>query len=520
MFSNSKAGRGARLSLRSPQVRLVAGTVVAALAVSSFAFSGTTSGAATLPNSQAVGRFLDGSLGTNPVQTIADVKDARAVSPGATSVQNPLDVKLLNALDLPLTGALQLSNGHPLLGITLGAVNQVAQAHPDGYSYGASGAVANDGGVSAGATQPSYPANATINLSASGIAGNAAAAGDILGGVSVNVGAVSALASTPVGVAQGSSTKYQIAGLTVNAGSPLLGKVLSPLLKSVSGLLAKLASIPALPTGCSISVPALSQPISLEGGGIILDPSTGGLTIDLEALLKTAGLDLNKLPANTDLLQNVITYLTSPDGLKTGLDNVLFNDLLTPLNTGFQGCITALNNIPVLGAVLSKLLTTLTKQLPTLQKLVDTVALSLGKALGSAPLAKIVSLLEKLVDIGVNVQPNGAKGTYTDQLKATPNQNTPVVPGQTVVRAIEVNLLGNAINLALANAAAGPSNPAAVVTTPPASSPPASNIPTGVPAGFGTKGGTPALPLILLIVGLLVAGGGVTAQRLRFRRNH
>ena len=84
MFSGSKAGRGARLSLRSPQVRVVAGTVVAAVAVSSFAFSGTNAGAATLPNAQSVGRFLDGSLaGTTPIQSIADVKDARAVSPGA-----------------------------------------------------------------------------------------------------------------------------------------------------------------------------------------------------------------------------------------------------------------------------------------------------------------------------------------------------------------------------------------------------------------------------------------------------
>ena len=31
MFSSSKAGRGARLSLRSPQVRVVAGAVVAAV---------------------------------------------------------------------------------------------------------------------------------------------------------------------------------------------------------------------------------------------------------------------------------------------------------------------------------------------------------------------------------------------------------------------------------------------------------------------------------------------------------
>lgn len=50
----------------------------------------------------------------------------------------------MGAVTLPLTGALQLPGGGVF---TLGAVNQVAVARTSGASYGASGAVANSGGV-------------------------------------------------------------------------------------------------------------------------------------------------------------------------------------------------------------------------------------------------------------------------------------------------------------------------------------------------------------------------------------
>ncbi|MEP7177693.1 MAG: hypothetical protein ABI775_01250, partial [Pseudonocardiales bacterium] len=41
------------------------------------------------------------------------------------------------------------------------------------------------------------------------------------------------------------------------------------------------------------------------------------------------------------------------------------------------------------------------------------------------------------------------------------------------------------------------------------------NIPTGVPAGFAKPAGSLDLPLILLIVGLLLASGGAVTWRLR-----
>jgi hypothetical protein len=44
-------------------------------------------------------------------------------------------------------------------------------------------------------------------------------------------------------------------------------------------------------------------------------------------------------------------------------------------------------------------------------------------------------------------------------------------------------------------------------------------VPTGVPAGAGTQGGSPVLPLTLLLLGLMFAGGGAVAYRYRGRLN-
>ncbi|WP_338184904.1 choice-of-anchor G family protein [Jatrophihabitans sp.] len=497
----------------------MAGTVVAAVAVTSFAFNGTGAGAATTPNSQSVGRFVDGSVGGSPLESLLDIKDARAVNPGSVSDQNPLDVKLFNALDIPLTHALQLPK---LAGINLGAANQVAVAKSDGYSYGASGAVANSGGVSVGGNNSAYPADASIDLTPTGIAGNAASGLDALGGVTVKLGAVSALASTPVGVDKGSSTNYQIAGLKIVAGSPLLGSLLKPLTSALGGLLGSLggaAGLPGLPSSCLLSSVPDTSTLTLDKGAIVIDVANASLTIDLEKLLAGLKLNLNKLKPNTDLIQLLVKYIADPNGLAKGIEDTI-NDLLGPLETQFTDCTTALGP---LGGLLSTLLTTLTGLQATLESTVTTLLSTLTSAVGADPLKPLADILTQLVDIGVNVQPNGPKGDYTDALKATPAQDTSVVAGQTVVRAIEVNVLGKkTLNLALANAAAGPSNPQAAppTSTTTITAPPSTAIPTGVPAGLGTKGGSPATPLILLLVGLLAAGGGVTAHRLRGRRSH
>lgn len=145
---------------------------------------------------------------------------------------------------------------------------------------------------------------------------------------------------------------------------------------------------------------------------------------------------------------------------------------------------------------------------------------------------------------------------FTTKLRKTPNQATPVVQNQTLIRALEINVLDTSsaagnfsadklaapalpgvpgppglptpgagqtlVTVALANAAVGPSSvPAAprtsaTPTTPaPSANVPTTAIPTGVPAGTAGHGGSPVLPLVLLLLGLTLAGGGVVSYRMR-----
>jgi hypothetical protein len=288
--------------------------------------------------------------------------------------------------------------------------------------------------------------------------------------------------------------------------------------------------------------------INLAGGAVVLDTSSGGLTIDLQALLTTLGLDLNNLPANTDLIDVLVHYLTSPDGLAKALTSVL-HTVVDPLTSCTNG---------LLGGLVNSVLTAVTGAL-------DNVTGQLTDALGvlktGSPLAPVGNALKQLIDIGVNVQsgpgagPTNSAYPFTSQLKATANQSTPVVKNQTRVRALEINLVGDPLaTIALANAAAGPSTAAPTPTSSsPTSSAPSSsgptsgapstpaagsissgaggnpagpngganaNLPTGVPAGMATHGGSPTLPLVLLIVGVVLAGGGALAWKFRGLRLH
>jgi hypothetical protein len=238
-----------------------------------------------------------------------------------------------------------------------------------------------------------------------------------------------------------------------------------------------------------------------------LSGTNGGLTIHLQTLFDQLGIDINHLAPNTDVIDLLLNYISDPNGLATGLANVI-NGLFSGLKTQFDQCATGAAKTAI--DALFNVGTTLESGL---SKLLGGLKLPGG---GSA-LAPIGTVLKKLVDIGINVQPNGPAGTFTSALKATPAQNTPVVPGQTVVRAIELDLVGDPLAaIALANAAAGPSAPA---VTPPSSAPPSTNtqLPTGVPAGFGKPSSGSDVPLLLLVVGLLVGSGGVFAWRMRGR---
>lgn len=534
---SSRIASGRRPLLRSRPGRVLAGAVAASVAVAGVTFlSDTGASAATAPAAQSAGNFVDATIGGQTLDSIVKLAYARAQAPGSTSTQNPLDVTALNAINLPLTGALQLPQ---LLGINLGAANQVALAKLDGESFGGAGAVNNSGGVSIGGAPATKPptGGATINLTASGISGNnpvpipiGTGSADALGGVIVQVGAVSTVARTPqygpalptpnqwpAACTQSAPTCYDIAGLKLQLGSPLLGGIFTQLAAASTPLTDLLKTIgttlgATFPTSCSFNVGQVPPTLSLDNGAVTIDSATATITVDLEALLQTLKLNLNDLPANTDLLKYVLDNLSTI--LSTGLIDVV-NGIVDPLKTEFASC---LSDLGALGTVLQTVLTQLQSAGTTLETQLQSLATQLG-ASGAAGLNQLNTLLGQLLDIGVNVQPQVKSGDFATKLNALPKQNmaAPPVPYEHTVRAIEVQLLGGSINLALANSAAGPSNPAAPVTSSAAPTSVApTQLPTGVPAGQAAHGG-PVAPIVLLIVGLALAAAGSVAWRVRGR---
>ncbi|MEO8888925.1 MAG: hypothetical protein ABI429_06495, partial [Jatrophihabitantaceae bacterium] len=194
--------------------------------------------------------------------------------------------------------------------------------------------------------------------------------------------------------------------------------------------------------------------------------------------------------------------------------------LVDPLQASFQGCLNALGP---LGAALTNASAMLNAGAKSLTDALSGVATTLSKS-GASGLDALGTGLKQVIDIGLNVQSGPGiqarddRYPFTSQLAATPKQGTPVVSGQTLVRAVEINLIGGrAATVALANAAAGPSTAAAptAVTDSPTTAPNPTAIPNGVPAGLGTHGGTPVAPIVLLIVGLMMAAGGAVAFKVR-----
>ncbi|MEP7021105.1 MAG: choice-of-anchor G family protein [Pseudonocardiales bacterium] len=532
---------------RSGPVRLIAASLAAGLAVTGFALAGATSAGAVEPlRAQSVGRLVDGSLGGNPIQQVADVADARATAPGTQSVQNPLDVTLLGQINVPLTGVINFPTDPA---IVAGAANQVAVAHLDGFSYGAAGAVSNSGGANLGGSNDSFPAFGTINLTGAAIPGlpGLPGAGELpsLGAITASIGAVAALAQTKSGGAVTPAPQYVIAGLNLTLSSPALGGVLS----QIGDALSKpptLPALPGLPTECSFNAQVLSN-LTLLGGAVTINPTNGLITISLAKLLAQLGLNINALPANTDLIAYLLDYLTRPSGLAAGLQQAIAG-VTDPLQDKFSACGTALaaKFPPPLDVATQAFFDALAQGKTMFTTLVNSIIAPLAAAGGVNPLKPLADGLKAVIDIGINVesgpgiQPEQSNPDFkfTTKLDKTPNQATPVVANQTLIRALEVNVLGGVpaagnfvsslaapsaglATIALANAAVGPSSAApAAPTTSTSTVPPGptnTNIPTGVPAGFAKPASPLDVPLILLIVGLFMASGGAVAWKLRGR---
>jgi hypothetical protein len=467
----------------------VLGRAAAALVATATVLVGSAapSTAAAPPASQSAGTFLSGNLAGTDLSTVAAIEGETAQSTGGRDVTrwNSLNVSALDgAVKLPLTNALALPGGNV---VTLGAVQQYAQALANGGAHAASGAVSNSGGISVGGSD-APPANATIDLAGAGGASIAKTLGD----VKLSTGALAARADQAAGAHGTQTGSYQIAGLALDLTAPALAALINPLITQGAGTVSKLATafnglgLPVQVTGID-KFPDVANALtsaSADGGAITANLRTGSLHIDVAALLAAAGLNLNRLPANTHLAP----YLAA--ALSSALPNAISSLIATQqakFIAAFNGVGFSAGGVPLNASALSQATGILDGMRTTL-----TSALSAGASqLVGTVFAPLAVASEQLLDPIVNVQ-SVSGGTFTE-------------------RAMQLLLGGGAVELNLASAAVGPSNLAATAPAPvtaapsPGTTSKVQNVSTiKIDAGGGTSGGSPApwIGLLLLLAGL------------------
>lgn len=312
-----------------------------AMLLISAAFAFQASGATTY-KSHAEAQFLSGTgpLG-DVVGQLGDALEnngvvacepARSDCPEESFVTSPLD---------PL-GDVTGPAGDGI-GMQLGAVNNYAVAgkYTPGKSLGASGAVDDNGIIREGGQGGIPSGGATLDLSAGALAPLATE----LSNLQLQLGAISATAElAPPDYAP--VRDYNIEGgeivLTVPAladintalGGAISAELADPLVlnaTAICNLLTGLAAqgtppagLPALPAvPCSDAAtldPILTGQITglssvtggltnVTSGGITFDFTTGEITIDIDAALLALGKDINNLPPNANLLEEILPSL-------------------------------------------------------------------------------------------------------------------------------------------------------------------------------------------------------------------
>src|SRR5581483_3183756 len=88
-----------------------------------------------------------------------------------------------------------------------------------------------------------------------------------------------------------------------------------------------------LPKSCT-----LTPDLTFDGGALDVDAGSGSIRVEVAAALKALGLDLNALPPNSDLMHDVLRYLSSPSGLAKGLQAVV-TGLTDPLQHALSDCV-------------------------------------------------------------------------------------------------------------------------------------------------------------------------------------
>jgi len=462
---------------------------LAGLAVAGLVATGVTApgASAAAPVSQATGRFLSGAIGNTSLDKLAALNGESAVNTGGAAVtkQHSLSASLLGQQLLNLPNGVQLPGGGVL---RLGAVNQYAQANPDGSSHGASGAIANSGAIGIG-NGGAPLSNATLVLgdvpSIPGIDTNGVPS---IGQLTASIGALAATADQSKGSHGAQIGHYEIASLKLGVSSPLLASTIKQLTGQLTGLLSQLNGKSGLPVPAmnsvvgSCDVGSMSKALSAFGdfsfGGAAITGSLteGSLTIDVARLLNAMlNLDLNNLPPNTHLFEYVAKAL--PQALGKGLSQLqgtlsgLFDKLANLTNNSCGSVLkSAVDPVSTLGkAALGILLKPLSSALGTGTTSLTPLFVGLAKQ------------LEQLIDPIVNVQEHSG-GTFTE-------------------RALQLNLVGDpAARINLASASVGPSQLAAAA--PPSHPAPPTHSPASPSKHLASTGATTVLTKIALF-GLL-----------------
>jgi len=360
--------------------------------------------ASDTPVSQARGWFLSGSaLGTN-LDNIAELQGAKAKNYGGDTKResNPLNATLLNSIHVPL-GPINLLEGNGLL--QLGAVNQAAIARSSGSAVGASGAVTDSGAIAVDGQNDVPAANATLDLG--GLLASTLGAGlGALTDADLNVGALAASAKQASGHNGKQSGDYRIAQLTLSLKSPLLSGVLGTVTPQLTGLQGQvngaIGTLGLLGGLVTISdLPDFAMDTTLGGTGpVSVNLTTGAITVNVEALLQSLGLDLNNLPPNTELMPLIAGAInTHVVGLVTDELNALGDRITTAV-----GALTvSIAGVPVSGANLTAVTGALSGLLPTLlAPLTSEQTLLAGP--GSDLLDPVFAALSSVLSLEVNVQ--------------------------------------------------------------------------------------------------------------------
>lgn len=434
-----------------------------------------------------------GGTNLDAVAELKGVGAANPGDPGANTnplsltLLSAIPINIPGGLDLNVADFLSPGNG------TAGVVNQYAAAQSTGKAAGASGAVNNTGAVLAPGNGE-FPADAKISLDGGLLDGvNDKLAGvDLSIGALSSVTAVDGSTTTrdyqigelaldvniPLlkalvgdldtaldGLAPANDVTISLAqvcplvGNTLSITSDVLLSTLTSLgLGALVTLLEPILNNPLLPIAnvdlCNVN-PLLSAVAGLtealddlvkvqitgladvtngltnfSGGGVAVDLSTGKVKLDLGAILTAAGVDLNNLPPNTD----IVSFITS---------DLISGKITTILNNAINDVVTSIGNVTVTVTVAGMALPTADLE-PVIKPITDILSqvTAVVEQVG-APVDDVLAELAPNLTQIVALTGNKQSASTTATVKAAGTSTTPAAVG-TYYRtsALGLSLLG------------------------------------------------------------------------------